>query len=200
MDIDLSNFKQSMTSLLKEDKLQEFLDKFKQMKLVQNQLKVIAPIECNTCGILKPRHEYQNNGLKKCKDCLGLNKRKHNKKKQREKVDITIKDIHTKYLLFHKYIYSKQVKEGWVRKLIHKTGDTNNIDNIRDIINTDVNGIDWFADHLHKHYMKQDKSDYYKYYYFFNDMIQQLQYKNDKKETQGLEKYLKQYAKSILKE
>ena len=69
-DLDLSNFKQQMIDLLKQDKLSEFIDNMTHIKLLHNQLKLIAPIKCNTCGILKPRCEFQNNGLKKCKDCL----------------------------------------------------------------------------------------------------------------------------------
>ena len=96
---DLSLLKQQMTDLLKEDKLQEFIDNMNQIKLFHNQLKIIAPIECNICGILKPRCEYQNNRLKKCKDCLGLNKRKR-KQTQREKVQVTINDIHKHFYYF----------------------------------------------------------------------------------------------------
>ena len=196
---DISDFKQTMTSLLEQDKLQEFVDNMKQLKLVQKQLKTIAPIECNTCGILKPRYEYQNNGLKKCKDCLGLNKRKHkSKKKQRQKIDTTITDLHEQYLLFHRSLYTKKITEGYVRKLIHKTGDSNDITDIHNIINVKVQGIDWICDHLYKHYIKQDPSEYYKYYYFFNDMIELIQYKSDIKTDPHLEQFLKQYEKSIL--
>ena len=171
--LDLSLLKQQMTDLLKEDKLQEFIDNMTQINLFHNQLKIIAPIQCNTCGILKHRCEYQRNGLKKCKDCLGLNKRKR-KQKQREKVQVTINDIHKQFLRFH------------------------NITDIKDVINIKIDGIDYFCNHLHKYYVKQKEKEYYKYYYFFSDMIQELQYKNDKKEIPGLDKYLKQYEKSIL--
>ena len=161
----LNDFKKAMIILLEQNKLQHFIDNMKQMKLVHNQLKIIAPITCNTCGILKPRCQYQRNGLKKCKDCLGFNKRT-NKRKQREKVHKTINDINKQFLLFHKYVYTKNVKEGWVRKLIHKTGEANNITDITNVININIKGIDHFCDQLHKHYMKQEQNEYYKYYYF----------------------------------
>ena len=74
-----------MKSLLKNGKLNEFLKNMKSLKLLINQLKVVGPIECNTCGKLKPKHEYQNNGLKKCKHCLGLKKRQLQKQKQKQK-------------------------------------------------------------------------------------------------------------------
>ena len=114
-------------------------------------------------------------------------------------MDKTLNEIHKQFLLFHKYVYIKNVKEGWVRKLIHKTGLANDITDIKNVIHIKIEGVDHFCNHLHKYYTKQKQSEYYKYFYFFSDMIQELEYKNDRKDIcPRLEKYLKEYKQSIL--
>ena len=45
-EMDISDFKQSMIVLLKQDKLQEFIDNMTQIKLLHNQLKLIIITYC----------------------------------------------------------------------------------------------------------------------------------------------------------